>query len=130
MSFLKGSKLYSILHLKCPFCHEGEFFLSHPYDLSQVGDLHTACPVCHRKYEKEPGFYYGAMFVSYAIGIAFSLLCFGITWWFAPHLSIWGFMGVVVGLTILAAPYMYALSKIMWANMFFSYQGVGKGTTP
>ena len=128
MSFLKGSKLYSILHLKCPFCHEGDFFLSHPYDLSQVGDLHTACPVCHRKYEKEPGFYYGAMFVSYAIGIAFSLLCFGITWWFAPHLSIWGFMGVVVGLTILAAPYLYALSKIMWANMFFSYQGAGKGT--
>ena len=23
-------------------------------------------------------------------------------------------------------PYLYALSKIMWANMFFSYQGVGK----
>ncbi len=53
--------------------------------------------------------------------------CFGITGWFAPQLSIWGFMAEVVGLTVLAAPYMYALSKIMWANMFFSYQGVGKG---
>ena len=127
MSLLRGTKLYSILHLTCPFCHEGDFFLSHPYDLKHVGDLHETCPVCHRKYEKEPGFYYGAMFVSYAIGIAFSLLCIGITWWFAPHLSIWGFMVVVVGLTILAAPYMYALSKIMWANMFFSYQGAVKG---
>jgi uncharacterized protein (DUF983 family) len=130
MALLKGSKLYSILHLKCPFCHEGEFFLSHPYDLKHAGDLHEACPICHRKYEKEPGFYYGAMFVSYAIGIAFSLACFGITWWIAPHLSIWGFMIVVVGLMVLAAPYLYALSKIMWANMFFSYQGAGKGTTP
>ena len=67
MSFLKDSKLYSILHFKCPFCHEGDFFLSHPYDLKHAGDLHEACPVCHRKYEKEPGFYYGAMFISYAI---------------------------------------------------------------
>lgn len=123
---IKGTKLYSVLHLKCPFCHEGDFFVGHPYDLRYAGDVLEECPVCHRKYEKEPGFYYGAMFVNYAIGIAFSLVCFGITWWIAPQLSIWGFMAVVVGLIILAAPYLYALSKIMWANIFFSYQGTGK----
>lgn len=27
---------------------------------------------------------------------------------------------------LLAAPYLYALSKILWANLFFSYQVVGK----
>jgi hypothetical protein len=63
------------------------------------------------------------MFVSYAIGIAFSLCCYGITWLIAPHLGVLGFLIVVVGLTLLVAPYLYALSKIIWANMFFSYQG-------
>ena len=77
MSAFQSSKLYSILHLTCPFCHKGAFFLSHPYDLKHAGDLHETCPACHRKYEMEPGFYYGAMFVSYALSIAFSLLAFG-----------------------------------------------------
>ncbi len=127
MPFSKGSKLYSILHFTCPFCHEGAFFVSHPYDLKHVGELHATCPVCHRKYEKEPGFYFGGMFVSYALSISFSLLAFGLTWLIAPNLSIWAFMAIVVGATVLAAPYLYALSKIMWGNMFFSYKGVEKG---
>lgn len=123
----KGTKLYSILHLKCPFCHEGEFFVGHPYDLRHAGDLHKTCPVCHRKYEKEPGFYWGGMFVSYALSIAFSLIAFGITWTLAPHLGILGFFVIVVGATVLVSPYLYALSKITWANLFFSYQGKDGG---
>ena len=123
----KGTKLYSILHMKCPFCQEGAFFISHPYDLRHAGDLHKTCPVCHRKYEKEPGFYWGGMFVSYAFSIAFSLIAFGITWWIAPHTSIMGYFVVVVGATALVSPYLYALSKITWANFFLHYDPSGGG---
>ena len=119
----KGTKLYSVLHFKCPFCHEGAFFVAGPYDLRHAGDLHKACPVCLRKYEREPGFYWGAMFVSYAFSIAFSLVAFGTTWSIAPNLGLLGYFIVVVGATILVAPYLYALSKITWANFFFSYIG-------
>ncbi len=121
----KGTKLYSIFHLTCPFCQEGAFFLSHPYDLKRVGELHRTCPVCHRNFEKEPGFYWGAMFVSYALSVGYSLLAFGITWWFLPDMGILGYFIVVVSATVLVAPYLYALSKIIWANMFFSYLGSG-----
>lgn len=123
----KGTKLYSILHMKCPFCHEGAFFVSNPYDLRHAGDLHKTCPVCHRKFEKEPGFYWGGMFVSYAFSIAFSLIAFGITWAIAPGTSILGYFVVVVGATALVSPYLYALSKITWANFFFHYVGRGEG---
>ena len=123
----KGNKLYSISHFKCPFCHEGDFFVSGPYDLKHVGELHKNCPICKRKYEKEPGFYWGAMFVSYALSIAFSLLAYGIIWWIWPDLGIRGYFIAVVGATVLVAPYLYALSKILWANMFFSYQGIDGG---
>jgi hypothetical protein len=122
----KGSKLYSILHFKCPFCHEGAFFVSHPYDMRHLGDLHPRCPVCNERYEKEPGFYWGGMFVSYALSAAFSLIIFGITWLIAPQLSILQFFLIVVGITILASPFLYALSKIIWANIFFHYRGAPK----
>ena len=68
--FGKGSKLYSIFKMKCPRCQEGDFFISKPYDLKRAGDTHERCPQCNLKYSKEPGFYFGAMFVSYGLGVA------------------------------------------------------------
>lgn len=119
--FSKGSKLYSIFKMKCPRCQEGDFFISHPYDLKKAGDLHTNCSHCDLKYSREPGFYYGAMYVSYALGVALF-----VTLWVSFNLF---FEDVPVGLQILIvsvfsivlAPYFYALSKIIWANLFFSF---------
>lgn len=118
----KGSKLYSIIQFKCPFCHEGDFFLSHPYDLTKVGEVHVRCPHCDRRLSKEVGFYWGAMFVSYALSIGFSLSVFGLAWSVRPGMGILGFFVVVVTCTALASPYLYALSKIIWANLFFHYE--------
>ena len=66
----KDTMLYSILGFKCPYCHTGDFFVSHPYDLRHTGDVHDHCGHCGRRFNIEPGFYYGAMYVSYAIGVA------------------------------------------------------------
>jgi hypothetical protein len=118
----KGTKLYSIVHLKCPFCHEGDFFVSHPYDLAKVGDVHARCPRCGRRLSKEVGFYWGAMFVSYGLSIGFSLIVFGLAWFLRPEMGIMAFFFIVVGCTALASPYLYALSKIIWANLFFHYE--------
>ncbi len=118
----KGTKLYSIMRMKCPFCHEGAFFVSHPYDLAHVGEVHDRCPHCARKLSKEVGFYWGALFVSYGLSIGFSLLMYGLTWFVRPDLGMLGFFIVVVSATALAAPWLYAMSKIIWANLFFHYQ--------
>ena len=125
----KGRKIYSILNFKCPHCQEGAFFLSHPYDLRNMGRLHKECPACHRKYSKEPGFYYGGMYVSYALSVALSLVAYGLFWWLVPQLGFAWHFGLSVVVLLLATPYMYALSKIIWANLFFSYQGgtIGRG---
>ena len=67
---MKGTKLYSIFKLKCPKCHEGEFFESRLYDLKKLGHVLEECPTCKTSYVPEPGFYFGAMYVSYALGVA------------------------------------------------------------
>lgn len=117
----KGSKLYSIFKSKCPRCQEGEFFVSHPYDLANMGDIHTHCNQCGLKYAKEPGFYYGAMYVAYALGVALF-----VTFWvsfnlFFENVSVGWQIGLIITATILLSPYLYALSKIIWANMFIRY---------
>lgn len=123
--FSKGSKAYSIFKFKCAHCHEGEFFIDrNPYHLSTIGDHLEKCPVCGRRYEPEPGFFYGAMYVSYGLGVALFVMVYMITWLLAPNASIWWYIAVVVFAIVLLGPYMYALSKSIYANLFFNYKGV------
>jgi uncharacterized protein (DUF983 family) len=117
----KGSRLYSVLKMKCPRCQEGDFFLSHPYDMKKLGQTYTHCPSCGLKYEKEVGFYYGAMYVSYGLGVGLFVTCWVTFNLFFPGSNTWLQIGVISGLSIFLSPYLYALSKIIWANIFFSY---------
>ncbi|MRI02444.1 DUF983 domain-containing protein [Kriegella sp. EG-1] len=119
--FGKGTKLYSILFLKCPRCHEGDFLEANPYVLSQFNKVKERCDKCGLKYSIEPSFYYGSMYVSYAVGIAVAVAIFVLTLIFNLNLRpLELFIAIVIGL-ILSMPYIGAVSKSIWANIFFKY---------
>ena len=118
----KGSKLNSILKMKCPKCQKGDFFISHPYNLKRAGDIYTNCPNCGVKYSKEPGFYYGSMYVNYALGVALFVSLWVSFNLFFPNLTVGWQIAIIILLTVLLTPYLYALSKIIWANMFIRYK--------
>lgn len=119
----KESKLYSILHFKCPHCHEGDFFKSNnPYYFKSMSEVNEVCKVCKRKLTLEPGFYYGAMYVSYSLGVAHI-----ISFWVARVVlglepEFWNFIILVGIFLLLLTPLYYALSKIIWANLFMNYK--------
>ena len=119
MSF--GRKLYSIFKFKCPRCCKGEFLESrNVYDLKKAGNLKKNCSHCGLKYSKEPGFYYGAMYVTYALGVAIMVavwIAFEVLY---PDYTIGAIVAVISAVVILGAPYLYALSKIIWANILFT----------
>ena len=117
----KGSKLYSVLFFKCPACHEGDFFVSHPYDLTKAGDIYKSCSVCQTKFSKEPGFYYGAMYVSYAIAVGLSVSIYLLFNVFNYDISVELFLLVYSVFILLSSPFIYALSKIIWANIFIKF---------
>jgi len=51
-----------VLRLRCAECGEGRLF-SGPFRMNE------RCPVCGFKFERGPGYFTGAMYFSYAIGI-------------------------------------------------------------
>ncbi|MBC8464247.1 MAG: DUF983 domain-containing protein [Bacteroidetes bacterium] len=118
----KGNKLYSIIYQKCPVCHEGDFFHSHPYNLMKAGDIYERCSVCNSRYSKEPGFYYGAMYVGYGLGVLLFLLASLMVVVLGLQVELWRIFLVVAGALLILSPYFYALSKIIWANLFLHYQ--------
>lgn len=120
--FKKGTKLYSIFKRKCPVCQEGDFFKSRPYDLKNIGKIHDNCQSCNEKFSKEPGFYYGAMYVSYGLGVALFVAVFLLTYLIYPQSSAFIYIAIIALAMIVLGPFIYELSKIIWANMFMSYK--------
>jgi uncharacterized protein (DUF983 family) len=71
---LKDTKIYSIINNKCPKCHQGDFFIDkHAYNLKTFIKMHEKCTHCREIFDKEVGFYYGAMYVSYGLNITYGI---------------------------------------------------------
>ena len=74
---------------------------------------------------KEPGFYFGAMYVAYALSAAVFVF-FWVLFMFFPYFSDWFQIVIIGGSIILSSPYLFSLSKIIWANFFFHFDSNSK----
>jgi hypothetical protein len=75
--------------------------------------MHQRCSVCDLKYEREPGYFLGAMYISYALALVSITLLAVIVWlvtgWWITRAAVWG---VVLFLPL--APAITLLSRILW----------------
>lgn len=121
MNFLKGNKIYSMITGSCPVCHEESMYKeSNPYKLSQTLKMNKRCSHCNTKYKIEPSFFYGAMYVSYPVGIAFAVAAFVISHLlFKLNLLVTFF--IISATMILCLPIILRLSRNIWINFFKHY---------
>lgn len=104
--------LMGLLKNKCPQCRQGDIFKK-PFKPSNPNEVLEYCPVCNMKYEPEPGYFYGAMFISY---IWTSFVCLAITALFMLVLK-WSMMQSIIGLLVVVAiSYIWVLriSRVMY----------------
>lgn len=91
-----------------------------PYQLGSLFKMHERCSHCNSKYKIEPSFFYGAMYVSYAVGIAFAVAAFIISYLFIGSSLINAFISIVITL-IVFMPVIIRLSRNIWINFFIHY---------
>jgi len=121
MILKKGNKLYSILTGKCPKCHHELMYKnSNAYQLSQTLEMHERCGHCNTKYKIEPSFFYGSMYVSYGVGIGFSVAAFLLTFILFETSLVTSFIAIVATL-IGFMPIIMRLSRNIWINLFMGY---------
>jgi uncharacterized protein (DUF983 family) len=116
------SKLYSVLNNKCPHCHKGNFFeTNNPYDLKRFGKMNDRCELCKEDFRKEPGYYFGASYVSYALTVGFGILLYLL-------LVVWFDMETIpflitfsISLFVLL-PVFYRSARLTWINFFVRYE--------
>lgn len=120
-NMFKGSKIYSIITGSCPVCHNGKLYKEkNPYKLKKIYDMYETCSHCGTKYKIEPSFFYGAMYVSYALGVACAVATFIISYFFIGFSKVGSFIAIIVSLVSLM-PIIMRLSRNIWINMFLNY---------
>lgn len=118
---LKGTKVYSIFTGTCPVCqNESMYEESNPYKISKIFNMHNRCSHCNTKYKMEPSFFYGAMYVSYAVGVAFAVAAFIISYVFFGGGLMTSFIAIV-GTLVVLMPVIMRLSRNIWINLFMRF---------
>lgn len=113
--------IYNLLRLKCPRCHEGDLFEGAAYHPKYTINMPARCAKCKQPYFLEPGFYYGAMYLSYALNVGLGLVSFFIIW------AILGFEKATFMKSALAAmfflflifPINLRVSRAIWLYIFY-----------
>lgn len=117
----KGTKLYSIFTGACPKCHEESMYVNkNPYIIKDVQKMHENCTHCGFKFYIEPSFFYGSMYVSYGVGIAFAVAAFFISFLFLGSSLMTAFIAII-GTLIVFSPIIMRISRNIWINMFVNY---------
>ncbi|MBR9914850.1 MAG: DUF983 domain-containing protein [Algicola sp.] len=118
---LKGTKIYSIFTGACPKCHQESMYTTkNPYVLRDVLKINEHCSHCGTRYRLEPSFFYGSMYVSYGVGIAFAVAAFIISFLMLESSLFVAFMSII-GTLLVFGPIIMRLSRNIWINMFMSY---------
>lgn len=110
------SKLQAVLSGLCPRCRKGKVFQYPFYSLRHFDDMYEHCPHCGLRYEVEPGYFIGAMYVSYAISGGVALFVGFLLFYFAGDPSGWTYSGIIAVLMIIIAPINFRLSRIIWLH--------------
>jgi uncharacterized protein (DUF983 family) len=96
-----------LLRQRCPRCGQGRVF-------GGLIRMNRSCPVCHLAFEREPGYFLGAMYFSYAMAVAAAtpVVVLGLVLdWSYP------LIGVLAGVELaLLSPLLFRYSRVIWLH--------------
>lgn len=107
---------------RCPQCHTGKLFRHSPLHPLKFNETLEHCPACGVKIEPEPGFFWGAMYFSYALVVAL-IMSIGIVMFNVyddPPLGV--LLGTVLGILFLLLPLIFRLSRLLMIYITAPYR--------
>lgn len=106
------SKFTAVMQSKCPKCRVGKVFEGPVYGLKKQ-KMHEYCPHCGMKFEVEPGYFYAAMYVSYAFSVA-EVVTLGLaTSLLTKSESPWVYVFVLFAAILIFAPFNLRYSRLI-----------------
>jgi uncharacterized protein (DUF983 family) len=117
------AKLFSIFNHKCPRCLEGDIYANKSsYDLKNITNMKHSCDKCDLDFEREPGYYYGAMYVSYALTVAMAVALFVAYIVLFPTFNSVTYIVALTVMLLVLAPWTFRTSRVIWLNFFIKFK--------
>ena len=113
----KTSKLTAIIQAKCPKCRRGKIFSGSLYGVN-LQRTNEHCSNCGMRFEIEPGYFYGAMYVSYVFVVAEMIIVGLLTYLITGNdKSPWLYIGSILISILLLTPLNYRYSKVLLLHL-------------
>lgn len=106
------SKFQAVVASKCPKCRIGKMFVGSAYSFEKQR-MNDLCPHCGFRFEIEPGYFYAAMYVSYAFSVAETVTVAILTYKLTNNESPWLYLGVLLGAILLFSPFNFRYSRLI-----------------
>ena len=117
---MQRTKLQALTAARCPRCRQGKIFAAPWWQVTKFSRMHEHCPHCGLRYEVEPGFFFGAMFISYAVsvGIMISIGALSFVVFNDPD-NIWLYYIIPITLaSLVAVPFNFRISRLVMLYLF------------
>jgi len=109
----ENHRLKGILLNKCPRCGQGDFFITKSAYSRGFDKMNRHCTHCGENLVPEPGFYQGALYMSYAFYVVFMLVYFFVFTFFFSNYYNYFLISIIPVLTLLF-PYAYRIARRSW----------------
>ena len=80
--------------------------------------MNELCPHCRFRYEIEPGFFWAAMYISYALGIGLSLFVGLLVYSIGYNPSLMVYLISIIGSIVIIAPFSFRYSRVILLYFF------------
>jgi uncharacterized protein (DUF983 family) len=115
------NSLSAVWRGKCPRCKKGDIFHYPLTRISKFSEMNSHCPQCQVSFTPEPGFYFGALFISYAFNVAI-MVTISILLYFFIHPPDWVYGASLVTVSIIFIPFSFRYSRILFLYGFGGLQ--------
>lgn len=112
------SSTLALLALRCPRCHEGKLFSHSALNLTKFTEMPAECPVCGQTYEPEPGFYFGAMYISFGFAVGTFAVVGILLYYLFGDPATWVYVVVVAAITLVSTPLVFRYSRALMLYLF------------
>lgn len=117
-SMSERSLFSAVINCKCPQCREGSIFTNRAYNLKSFTKMPEDCPVCDFRFEREPGFFYGSMYVSYALSVGIFLVTVVILQLVVEEPTLANYIISVSTAAVLLYPLTFRYARVIFLNIF------------
>lgn len=112
----EGNKVKAIVTGKCPQCEKGDVFQYKWWQLANFSKMNKTCPNCNINFEVEPGFFYGAMYMSYGFSLTIMIIGGVLIYNLFNDPPLFSYIIPITIASLLFTPWNFRLSRVFYLH--------------